>query len=397
MMTERLYYDDAYLTEFDAAVECCREGESGWLVRLDRSAFYPTSGGQPYDTGTLNGARVTDVQVLDGDVWHTVDRPLNEGERVHGTIDWPRRFDHMQQHAADHMIAGAIWRMLGGVTIGLHESDEVSTIDIAMPGGRTHLTADEIARVESHVNDQIQRDAPIRCWFPSPEELETLPLRKKPTVSEHIRVVAIGDEEMVACGGTHPSTAGQLGLVKIVSVAPARGKLRLGFIAGSRALRDYALCYSSAHAAAELFSTRVENLESSVRALQERLHEAESALSALHEQALTRSLEEELASAPVFGGGRLIARFVDADVQTMRSCASALIEKPGVIALLGALSGERATYVFARSKDVSLDMGALLRAAAVPLGGKGGGKPDFAQGGGPAEVLECAQKLLMEK
>ena len=295
------------------------------------------------------------------------------------------------------MIAGAIWRMLGGVTIGLHESDEVSTIDIAMPGGRTHLTADEIARVESHVNDQIQRDAPIRCWFPSPEELETLPLRKKPTVSEHIRVVAIGDEEMVACGGTHPSTAGQLGLVKIVSVAPARGKLRLGFIAGSRALRDYALCYSSAHAAAELFSTRVENLESSVRALQERLHEAESALSALHEQALTRSLEEELASAPVFGGGRLIARFVDADVQTMRSCASALIEKPGVIALLGALSGERATYVFARSKDVSLDMGALLRAAAVPLGGKGGGKPDFAQGGGPAEVLECAQKLLMEK
>ena len=112
---------------------------------------------------------------------------------------------------------------------------------------------------------------------------------------------------------------------------------------------------------------------------------------------MTRSLEEELASAPVFGGGRLIARFVDADVQTMRSCASALIEKPGVIALLGALSGERATYVFARSKDVSLDMGALLRAAAVPLGGKGGGKPDFAQGGGPAEVLECAQKLLMEK
>ena len=295
------------------------------------------------------------------------------------------------------MIAGTIWRMLGGVTIGLHESDEVSTIDIAMPGGRTHLTADEIARVESHVNDQIQRDVPIRCWFPSPEELETLPLRKKPAVSEHIRVVAIGDEEMVACGGTHPSTAGQLGLVKIVSVAPARGKLRLGFIAGGRALRDYALCYSSAHAAAELFSTRVENLESSVRALQERLHEAESALSALLEQALTRSLEEELASAPVLGGGRLIARFVDADAQTMRSCASALIERPGVIALLGVLSGERATYVFARSKDVPLDMGALLRAAAVPLGGKGGGRPDFAQGGGPAEVLECAKKLLSEK
>ncbi len=396
-MTLRLYYDDAYLTEFDARVVSCAPMGDGFDVRLDRSAFYPTSGGQPFDTGSIDSARVLDVQVVDGDVLHLTDRALPVGAQVHGKIDWPRRFDHMQQHAADHMIAGTIWRMLGGVTIGLHESDEVSTIDIAMPGGRTHLTADEIARVESHVNDQIQRDVPIRCWFPSPDELETLPLRKKPTVSEHIRVVAIGDEEMVACGGTHPSTAGQLGLVKIVSVAPARGKLRLGFIAGGRALRDYALCYSSAHAAAELFSTRVENLESSVRALQERLHEAEGALSALREQALTRSLEEELAAAPVLGGCRVIARFVDADAQTMRSCASALIEKPGVIALLGVLSGERATYVFARSKDVSRDMGALLRAAAVPLGGKGGGKPDFAQGGGPAEVLECAKKLLMEK
>lgn len=397
MMTERLYYDDAYLTEFDAAVECCREGESGWLVRLDRSAFYPTSGGQPYDTGTLNGARVTDVQVLDGDVWHTVDRPLNEGERVHGTIDWPRRFDHMQQHAADHMIAGTIWRMFGGVTIGLHESDEVSTIDVSMPDGRTHLTPDEIAHVESHVNDQIQRDVPIRCWFPSAEELETLPLRKRPTVSEHIRVVAIGDEEMVACGGTHPSTAGQLGLVKIVSVAPARGKMRVGFIAGGRALRDYAVCYRSAHAAAELFSTRVENLEFSVRTLQDRLREAESELSALREESLMRSLEAELSDAPVVCGGKIIARFVNADAQIMRACASALIKNSGVIALLGVLNGERATYVFARSADVDCDMGALLRAAAVSLGGKGGGKPDYAQGGGPKAMLDRAKELIWEK
>ena len=224
MMTERLYYDDAYLTEFDAAVECCREGESGWLVRLDRSAFYPTSGGQPYDTGTLNGARVTDV-------------------RVHGTIDWPRRFDHMQQHAADHMIAGRLWSRFGGVTIGLHESDEVSTIDVQMPDGRTHLTDEEIRAVERDVNERIQRDVPIRCWFPSAEELKILPLRKKPTVSEHVRVVAIGDDEMVACGGTHPSTAGQIGLVKIVSVAPARGKMRVGFVAGMRALNDYFRCF----------------------------------------------------------------------------------------------------------------------------------------------------------
>lgn len=396
-MTLRLYYDDAYLTEFDARVTACVPAGSEFDIRLDRSAFYPTSGGQPFDTGFIDSARVLDVQVVDGDVMHLTDQALEIGAEVHCKIDWTRRFDHMQQHAADHMIAGTIWRMFGGVTIGLHESDEVSTIDVSMPDGRTHLTPDEIARVENHVNDQIQRDVPIRCWFPSAEELETLPLRKKPTVSEHIRVVAIGDEEMVACGGTHPSSAGQLGLVKIVSVAPARGKMRIGFIAGGRALRDYAVCYRSAHAAAELFSTRVENLESSVRTLQDRLREAESELSTLREESLMRSLEAELSDAPVVCGGKMIARFVNADAQIMRACASALIKNSGVIALLGILNGERATYVFARSADVDCDMGALLRAAAVSLGGKGGGKPDYAQGGGPKAVLDRAKELILEK
>ena len=395
-MTTRLYYDNAYLTAFDAQVTSCEPTQAGYDIRLDQSAFYPTSGGQPFDTGTIDSAHVLNVEVVSGDVSHITDQPLPVGGTVHCEIDWPRRFDHMQQHAADHMIAGTIWHMFKGVTIGLHESDEVSTIDIAMPDGRTHLTSDEIARVERHVNDQIQRDVPIRCWFPDAAELETLPLRKKPTVSEHIRVVAIGDEEMVACGGTHPSSAGQLGLVKILFTAPAGGKMRLGFIAGNRALRDYNACSNAAHAAAELFSTRIENLESSVRSLQERLHQTEKELNDLREAALMQALEADLESAPQVAGGRLVVRFADVNPQTLRNCASALIEKGGVIALLGAMNGERANFLFARSKDVSCDMGALLRAAAVPLGGKGGGKPDFAQGGGPKEVLERAKELLYE-
>ena len=137
-MTERLYYDDAYLTEFDGRVVECVEKDGAFHVRLDRSAFYPTSGGQPFDTGTLNGAAVTDVCVSqDHDIVHVTDRPLAVGEPVHGMIDWSRRFDHMQQHAGDHMIASALWRLLGGVTIGLHISHDVSTIDVAMPEGVT--------------------------------------------------------------------------------------------------------------------------------------------------------------------------------------------------------------------------------------------------------------------
>ena len=396
-MTDRLYYNDAYLRIFDARVEECVEKDGRWQVRLDRSAFYPTSGGQPFDTGTLGGAKVVDVNVENSEVWHTLNRPLTVGETVRGEIDWPRRFDHMQQHAADHLIAGTIWRLYGGVTIGLHTGDDVSTIDVAMPGDATRISPEQIRRIEQEVNERIQRDVPVRCWFPSAEELESLPLRKKPTVSEHVRVVAIGDDEMVACGGTHPSTAGQIGLVKIVSVAPARGKMRVAFIAGRRALEDYLKTFDAAHTAADRFSTGVDNLVASVDAMQARLHEAESERSRLQKEKLLSRAEELLAAAePLPDGTRLVAKFVEADAGALRELVSRLIGQPKVVALLGTASGAQSAYVFGRSQDVGADMGRLLREAAKPLGGKGGGKPDFAQGGGCPEILEAAKALLME-
>ena len=394
-MTERLYYDNAYLTEFDAQVLACRPSGENFDVLLNRSAFYPTSGGQPFDTGVLGDAKVVDVNVTDGEVWHTVTRPLAVGETVHGKIDWARRFDHMQQHAGDHMIASALHRLMGGVTIGLHVGDEVSTIDVAMPEGVTRISDEDIRRIEMDVNERIQRDVPVKCWFPSEEELETLPLRKKPTVSEHIRIVAIGEDEMVACGGTHPSAAGQIGLVKIVSVAPARGKMRVAFLAGQRALNDYFKCHQASHAAAELFSTGVENLVNSISAMQEKLRNAEFELVKLKkEQLLSRAQEMIDAAETLPDGAKLIAQFVDADAMLLRELTSKLIESPGVIALMGAKNGGQAVYVFGRSADVDVNMGTLLRDSARPLGGKGGGKPDFAQGGGCAEILEAACKAL---
>lgn len=390
-MTDRLYYDDAYLTEFDAIVLACRKNGEHYDVLLDRSAFYPTSGGQPYDTGTLGDARVIDVNVEDGEVWHTVTQPLPVGDSVHGRIDWPRRSDHMQQHAGDHMIASALHRLMGGVTIGLHISDEVSTIDVSMPGGATRITDEDIRRIEMDVNERIQRDVPVRCWFPEADELAALPLRKPPTVDEHVRIVAIGDDEMVACGGTHPATAGQLGLVKILSVTPARGKMRVTFLAGQRALADYIRCSKAAHTAAEALSTGVDNLTGSVISLQEKLRAVEFELVKFRKEQLLSQAGRFLAEAELLPDGtKLIARFVDADAMLLRELASKLIDQPGVIALLGAMNGEQAIYVFGRSADVTMNMGTLLRDAARPLGGKGGGKPDFAQGGGCREILGTA-------
>ena len=396
-MTNRLYYDNAYLTEFDATVLECRQKGEAYEVLLDRSAFYPTSGGQPYDTGMLGAAHVTDVNVTDGNVWHTVDMPLEAGAPVHGSIDWARRFDHMQQHAGDHMIAGALHRLLGGVTIGLHISEQVSSIDVSMPGGATRISDEQIRMLEQDVNERIQRDVPIRCWFPEADELAALPLRKAPTVTEHVRIVAIGDDEMVACGGTHPATAGQLGLVKIVSVAPARGKMRVSFLAGKRALEDYTCTAAAAHDAAEMLSTDAAGLPASVSALLTRLHDAEAELARIRRERLLSQMPAMLDAADILPDGtRLIARTVEADTVLLRDLASALIEHPAVVVLLGAKNGDQYSYVFARSADGARDMGALLRSAAKPLGGKGGGRPDFAQGGGCAEMLEAARKAVTE-
>ena len=396
-MTDRLYYDDAYLTAFDGHVLECVARENAWHVRLNRSAFYPTSGGQPHDKGTLNGISVTDVYVDEAlEVWHVLDCPISEGMAVHGEIDWPRRFDHMQQHAADHMIASALWRLMGGVTIGLHISDETSTIDVAMPEGATRIGPDDIQRVEQDVNARIQRDVPVRCWFPDPSELEILPLRKRPTVDRHVRIVAIGTDEMVACGGTHPASAGQIGLVKILNVSPARGKMRVCFVAGMRALQDYQHKSECAQATAGILSTSIDRMAANVAAMQENLKRAELELGHLRRQQLLAQSEALIAEAPrLANGAALVAKTIEGDAGLLRDFAAHLIKSPGIVALLAANVGEeQAIFVFARSSDVQLHMGRLLESAAKPLSGKGGGRPDFAQGGGTPAILQAAVAML---
>jgi len=210
-----------------------------------------------------------------------------------------------------------------------------------------------------------------------------------------VRIVAIGDDEMVACGGTHPATAGQLGLVKILSTAPARGKMRLTFVAGERAFKDYAACHTAAHEAAQKLSATVETLPGAVESLIERLKDAEFQLNRLKKEQLFAQTAVFMKEAqPLPDGARLIARFVEADAQSLRELVSRLIENPGAVVLMGAMNGSEAVYVFGRSQDAAYDMGALLRAAAKPLGGKGGGRPDFAQGGGSPAILEAARKQL---
>ena len=392
-MTERLYYDDAYLWEFDAAVTRVRPGkkQGTWEAALDRSAFYPTSGGQPFDTGKLafsgGEAAVTDVEAdRDGEVWHTLDCEIPEGTVVHGVIDGARRTDHMEQHGGEHMLAGAIWEKLQGITIGLHLGQEDSTIDVTLPGERTHLTEEEIRLLEDTVNERIRMDAPIRCWFPTEEELETLPLRKKPTVREHVRIVAMGDFEMVACGGTHPSSTGRIGAVKILSVIPAKGKARVSFVCGGRAMavfQKYMRCVDKAGA---VLSCPVDRLSRSAGDLKCRLAEAERKANRFETRELLEKFRKSESTEDLKGIVLTAVVTEETDPRAVSAAVTEYISEPGRLLLLAA--GERLT--FARSGDVPVDMSELIRRV-----GRGGGRPDMAGGAGIPECVNVARKILM--
>lgn len=387
-MTQRLYYDDPYLRVFSGTVLECLEKDGNWAVRLDRSAFYPTSGGQPYDTGRLGGANILDVYVENGDVWHVADAPLEVGSEVCGEIDWERRFDHMQQHAGEHMLANAVYRLMGGTTIGLHLGADISTIDVKLPGGATNTDTEMLRMLEDDVNEKIQQDVAIRQWFPDSDELARLPLRKKPTVSEHIRVVQIGELEFCACGGTHPSTAGQIGLVKIVDARPSRGKLRLGFVCGKRAFELLRRDYDALHQSAVSLSAATDDVPNIVLQLQEQLREARYQAGELRKKLLIAGADSMIGNAQISASGvKVICGMVEGDMAAIRELANYIVGADGRIALIGAKSGESCIYVAARSKDVNAVMGKILSAAAKAAGGKGGGRPDFAQGGGPSEML----------
>lgn len=389
-MTERLYYNHTEMKEFDAVVTEIRLNEDGTVeAALDRSAFYPTSGGQPFDTGEITYADqiypVTDVSVDEnGEVWHKVPFGLQVGYYVHGRIDWERRFDHMQQHGGEHMLAGCIWEKLGGTTIGLHLGVESSSIDVSFPDGRTRVTPAEICMLEEIVNRRIQQNDPVRCWFPDAEELKMLPLRKAPTVKEHIRIVAFGDYEMVACGGTHPAHTGEIGCMRILSVAPVRGKARFTFVCGMRAVRLNRAWADASEKAAVMLSCPVTELPEATDWLKEKQKDLSDQLIHCWKTIYENELRNNAVILP--GGIRLWITYEEnGNTEAMTRTVQKLAMEPDAIILAGA-SGRT---LFARSANVSVNMAELMKNV-----GKGGGKPDFASGAGDAETLIKASERL---
>jgi alanyl-tRNA synthetase len=394
-MTLRLYYKDAYCTEFDARIVRSLQGDSGTTgIILDRTCFYPASGGQPSDQGTLDGQPVLQVVEQNGEIVHWIPGKLR-GPSAHGRIDWTRRFDHMQQHTGQHILSQAFLRNLGAQTVGFHLGEELSTLDLDLP----FLEAAQAEAVEELANEIVFSNLPVIVRFVGPEELATLELRKAPTVERDIRVVEVEGFDRSPCGGTHFSRTGEVGPIAVRKWERRGQQTRVEFLCGWRALRDYRWKTATINELALAFSVKDRELSDSVGRLMQEAADNRRELFRLRDGLLPAEAAKLLTEATRWSDIRIVLRvFDDRDPQQVRKLASLITEGQKAIALLG-MSGERARLVFGCSEDSGVDMAALLKKTCLAFGGSGGGKPHLAQGGGlkgdkVGEALDFAYQTL---
>ncbi len=395
MKTDRLYYTDPYLREFDATLVDTVSHDGRTALVLDRTAFYPTSGGQPHDTGVFHDVRVLDVvEADDGRVLHVVDRAPSTAS-LHGTIDWTRRFDHMQQHTGQHVLSAAFDRLLGARTESFHLGVESSTIDL----GR-ELTAAEIARAEDEANRIVWEDRPVSIRFAGPEEAASLRLRKEPKREGTLRLIDVDDFDLSACGGTHVARTGAIGLIAIAGSERFRGGARVTFLCGGRALAGYRALRDAVETSGRVLSVGAAELSQAVERLQTEGKELRKQIKDFQVKLAAQEADTLADTAVGVSGGHLVvAPLPGWDANGLKTIASRIVERPGHVAIL--LGGPPpAPIVVARASDVVLDAGALLRTLVERHGGKGGGRPELAQGGGitapAADVVQSARALVAE-
>lgn len=382
-MTERLYYADSYLRTFDAHVVRRVEYQDQPAIILDQTAFYPTGGGQLNDRGHFGDVEVVDVveSAKGGDVLHVLSDTLQD-DNVNGRIDWSLRLDHMQQHSGQHILSQAIIQVLDAETVSFHMSDGLLKGSVTIDLNRIDIGSEQLEQAEDLANQIVFENRAIRARFVDEDELASIRLRRAPKVNTSIRIVEIEGFDWSACGGTHVSHTGAVGQIKIVKLDLRGSELRVEFRCGQRALVDYRQKHHMVtKVAADLSVGHTELDQATMRVveqnklLRKQLQESESRVQEYE-------LREVLSHLQEHDGYTLAARvWRDRGMGSLRQIAQRLIERPNTIALLGS-SGERSTLLFARSADLKFDMSALIGGAAEHIGGRGGGKSEFAQAGG---------------
>jgi alanyl-tRNA synthetase len=400
MSTERLYYKDSHLIEFEARVTEQSERVSGWTaITLDRTAFYPTGGGQPSDTGTLNGIRVVECIDNEGEgILHVIQgRAPDIGSTVRGRVDWLRRLDHIQQHTGQHILSQAFVTLFNAPTKGFRVMDQSCEIDVDLANPSNEV----IERAVELANNVVWEDREITIHDVTSEDARTMPLRKESAREGNLRLIEVQGFDLTPCGGTHAYRTGEVGMIAVRSWERAKGLARIEFVAGMRALNDYRRANQSARAVAALFSAGRDDGPALAEKMFDENKELHRQVRGLEEIAARVEAGDVIAAAEVFGGDlRLVTKvFANRSAESLKHLAQAIMTHSKVVALLGSTEKDAARMIFARSADAPGDMNVLMREACAMLEGKGGGRPDMAQGGGKnvaklQEVLDVLKAKL---
>jgi alanyl-tRNA synthetase len=381
-MTERLYYEDAYQLQFETRGAERLDWQDQPALVLEHTAFYPTGGGQPHDLGTLNGVDVVDVVEREGDgaVVHVLAGPLLE-DKVEGQVDWQRRFDLMQQHSGQHILSAAFVEICGANTIGFHLSEEYSTIDL----DRAPLSAEDLSQVEMLANRIVEGNRQVVSRFVPDEEIATLNLRKEIVHEGPVRIVEVPGFDCSACGGTHVRTTAEIGLIKITRSERRGSETRAEFLCGRRALSDYQTKNAIVMDLAREYTVGPWELPDIVHRMAEDLKGTRRELRRTRDGLLDVEAMALWHGASTADGNRIVQALLTGRApDDLKHLAQRLVANPRTVALLGVGGpGEKGFFCFARSADLDLHMGSLVRQACQTIGGGGGGRPEFAQGGGP--------------
>nr|WP_326214698.1 alanine--tRNA ligase-related protein [uncultured Oscillibacter sp.] len=367
METEKLYYTDPFLTTFTAKVLSCEAGKGGYLVTLDRTAFYPEGGGQPADHGTLGGIAVTDVHEKDGVVIHTVEKAVEIGENVTGSIDWARRFDHMQQHSGEHILSGILCHNYHCDNVGFHLGADTVTIDY-----NTDISWEEALAAEYQANQVIWADAPVEITYPSPAELEQLDYRSKKALTGKVRIVTFPEADCCACCGTHVLRAGQVGIIKVLSCQKFRSGVRMEILCGERAWRYLSGTYDQAHAVGQHLSVKPLEAAAAVERLTEELTAAKARMAELEGEVFSHKAHEYC------GKGDVVLVEPPLRPDGVRRLADAVARECGGLAAV--FAGEDGRYNYALVRADGADIAPLVKSMNAALTGRGGGRSGFAQG-----------------
>ena len=366
-MTEKLYYRDCHLAQFRASVTGCTPTEKGYLVTLDATAFYPEGGGQACDLGTLGGVRVLDVQERDGEILHLCDGALQVGDQVDGAIDDARRFDLMQQHTGEHIVSGIIHRRFGYHNTGFHMGADVTTIDFD-----GIIPVEALAEIEAEANGALWKDLPVRCWYPSPEELPTVSYRTKRALPWPVRIVEIPGYDCCACCGVHTAATGEVGLIKLFSAVGFRGGTRMELACGRRALDMLNLAFGQNTQVSQAFSAKWTETGTAAAKMNEALA-AEKYRAIGLQRRLIAGIAQRYDNC-----GNVVHFEPGLDAGLLRELADAIAQRCRGIAAV--FSGDDRTgygfCILARTGDLR----PLGKAMTQSLSGRGGGRADAQQG-----------------